>query len=74
MTNLGYTTSRRQDLPPAYALNGAVYVADTVWLKKKRTFLSPETVAFIMPRERSYDIDTELDLKICDKLLREHTI
>jgi N-acylneuraminate cytidylyltransferase len=74
VTNLGYTTSRRQDLPPAYALNGAVYVADTVWLKKKRTFLSPETVAFIMPRERSYDIDTELDLKICDKLLREHTI
>ncbi|OGP62231.1 MAG: acylneuraminate cytidylyltransferase [Deltaproteobacteria bacterium RBG_13_49_15] len=74
VTNLGYTTSRRQDLPPAYAINGAVYVADTVWLKEQRAFLSPETVAFIMPRERSYDIDTELDLKICDMLMWKHKI
>jgi CMP-N,N'-diacetyllegionaminic acid synthase len=71
VTNLGYTTSRRQDLPPAYALNGVVYVADTVWLIKQRTFLSPETIAFIMPMERSYDIDTELDLKICEVLLKD---
>jgi CMP-N,N'-diacetyllegionaminic acid synthase len=59
---------RRQDLPPVYVLNGAVYVAQTAWLQQRRTFLAAETVAHIMPRERSLDVDTELDLKICASL------
>jgi CMP-N,N'-diacetyllegionaminic acid synthase len=60
---------RRQDLPKVYILNGAVYVARTAWLQQHRTFLTAETVAHIMPRERSVDVDTELDLKICQLLL-----
>ncbi len=70
VTTLGYTTLRRQDLPRTYALNGAVYIAETKWLESHRTFLGPETIAFIMPRDRSLDVDTELDLKICEVLLR----
>lgn len=54
--------SRRQDMPPTYALNGAVYVARTDWLLSERTFISTDTVAYIMPSERSIDIDTEEDL------------
>jgi N-acylneuraminate cytidylyltransferase len=61
--------SRRQDLPQVYTLNGAVYVAQTTWLQQQRTFLTNETVAHIMPRERSLDVDTELDLKICESLI-----
>jgi N-acylneuraminate cytidylyltransferase len=53
--------SRRQDLPPVYALNGAVYVADVAWLRQTRTFLTPQTVAHVMPAERSIDIDTAAD-------------
>jgi N-acylneuraminate cytidylyltransferase len=60
---------RRQDLPKVYILNGAVYVAQTAWLQQQRTFLTAETVAHIMPRERSLDVDTELDLKICASLI-----
>ena len=60
---------RRQDLPKVYILNGAVYVAQTDWLRQQRTFLTAETVAHIMPRERSLDVDTELDLKICESLI-----
>ena len=56
--------SRRQDLPKIYALNGAVYVAEWSWLKKNKTFLTDETTGYIMPKERSIDIDTELDLTI----------
>lgn len=62
-------TYRRQDLQPVYILNGAVYVAQTPWLQQHRTFLTAATVAHIMPRERSLDVDTELDLKICELLL-----
>ncbi len=49
---------RRQDYPDFYLLNGAVYVAQTEWLKRSRSFLSNQTVGFEMPQERSLDIDT----------------
>lgn len=53
---------RRQDLPMAWVLNGAIYVARTDWLCSKRSFLSPDTLAYPMPPERSIDIDTPDDL------------
>ncbi|MBP2241993.1 N-acylneuraminate cytidylyltransferase [Cytobacillus eiseniae] len=57
---------RRQELPITYALNGAIYVAETKWLNESRTFLSNDTTAYIMPRNRSYDIDTEEDFMFCE--------
>ncbi|BCJ87884.1 acylneuraminate cytidylyltransferase family protein [Effusibacillus dendaii] len=60
----GSAISRRQDLPSVYVLNGAVYVANCEWLLKNRTFLSGETVACLMPKERSWDIDSETDLQM----------
>lgn len=64
---------RRQDLPEALALNGAVYVADCRWLKESRSFITAETVAYRMPAERSFDIDEMIDFEICDALLRRST-
>lgn len=52
---------RRQDLPPVFVLNGAVYVADVQWFLQHRSFLSSETVGYVMPSERSLDIDTAAD-------------
>lgn len=66
----GEMVLRRQDLPPVFAPNGAVYVARTGWLREARAFITPETVAQVMPKERSWDIDTEFDLWVCDALLR----
>lgn len=60
---------RRQELPTVYSLNGAVYVADVEWLLNKETFLSEETAAFVMPKERSIDIDTLMDFHICEYLM-----
>ncbi len=60
---------RRQDLPPAYALNGAVYVARSAWLVSSGSFVAPETLAYVMPPERSMDIDTADDLRRCANLL-----
>lgn len=59
----------RQDLPKSYALNGAVYVAKVGSLLREKSFLNKKTGAFIMPSIRSFDIDTELDIKICDGIL-----
>jgi N-acylneuraminate cytidylyltransferase len=55
---------RRQDLPAVYLLNGAIYVADTVWLRGTRRFVTEDTVGYVMPAERSLDIDTAADFEV----------
>lgn len=54
---------RRQDLPAAWCLNGAVYVARVEWFLRERSFFSPQTVGYEMPAERSLDIDTHADVE-----------
>jgi CMP-N,N'-diacetyllegionaminic acid synthase len=61
--------SRRQDTPDSYSLNGAIYLADTRWFLDRKSFLNQETKGYIMPKERSFDIDTELDFQICEFLI-----
>lgn len=65
-------STRRQDLPPAYVLNGAVYAADIAWLMEHRRLIAPgQTAAYVMPPERSEDIDTWEDLRRADRLLSD---
>lgn len=53
---------RRQDLPAAWALNGAVYGAQVSWLLESRSFVrAGETAFWSMTAERSVDIDTRDD-------------
>jgi len=63
--------TRRQDLPDMVVLNGAIYLAKIESLFKDENFIQPDTLAYQMPAARSFDIDTELDLKICQFLLEE---
>ncbi|MCJ7603673.1 MAG: acylneuraminate cytidylyltransferase family protein [Desulfobulbaceae bacterium] len=60
--------SRRQDLPKIFVLNGAVYVAEWSWFLENKTFLTKDTLACIMDKERSLDIDTEIDFRIFKSL------
>lgn len=60
----GFSTKRRQDLPEVYVLNGAVYVAGTDWIERKRAFVTSRTIAYVMPRERSLDIDDQFDMEM----------
>ena len=54
---------------PIYAVNGAVYVVRCDWFQRHGELLGPDTRTFVMPRERSVDIDDELDLLIADTIL-----
>ena len=54
-------TLSRQELQQAYVLNGAIYWARVEWLKQKEAFVSKETLGYVMPVERSIDVDTPLD-------------
>ena len=64
----GPLATRRQDLPSVYTLNGAIYVANTDWLTGSRSFIGPDTIGYAMPRERSLDIDEEMDFKLLELL------
>lgn len=65
--------SRRQDVAEAVALNGAVYAADITVLRKTRSFLTDETVAYVMPAERSLDIDTPFQFAFAEFLSQRTT-
>jgi len=63
-----HSIERRQELPPVYTLNGAVFVAQTDFLLKEKSFITEETLAYIMPAERSWDIDDEMDFICCEMI------
>ena len=52
---------RRQYLPDIYLINGSMYLATKDFLIKEKTFISKDTLGFIMPKEKSIDIDDEKD-------------
>jgi len=63
--------ARRQDLPSVFALNGAMYFADANWLRGSGSLVGAETLAYVMPKERSVDLDTPLDWRFAELLLKE---
>jgi N-acylneuraminate cytidylyltransferase len=65
LIQVGSCIERRQDLPAIYELNGAVYVAKPDYLLKDKSFIREDTLAYIMPADRSWDIDNEIDFLIC---------
>ena len=60
---------RRQDLPPAYFVNGAIFLNRCDSLRHDRTFYPPGAKGYVMPCERSVQIDTLLDFHIADAVL-----
>lgn len=62
---------RRQDLPPAYALNGAIYLNRRESLLCDQTFLPYGTLAYVMPTERSLDIDTPWEWHLAELILKD---
>jgi N-acylneuraminate cytidylyltransferase len=65
------TPQRRQDAPPVFILNGAVYVAHYDWLLQHKVFVNSKTIAYPMPKIRSLDIDTKADLILLNSILNE---
>lgn len=59
---------RSQDLPLFYRLNGAVYLTSYQDIIKNYCFKALPCYAFIMPKERSIDIDDFYDFKIASIL------
>lgn len=62
--------TRRQDLEKHYRENGAIYIVDAAKiLDPTYNFYADHCAAFVMSREKSIDIDTEVDLLVAKMLL-----
>ena len=60
---------RRQDLVPAYSLNGAIYIVDTKKILSEKKFLYEDSSSYIMEKKSSIDIDDEIDFKFAQFII-----
>ena len=69
----GPVPQRKQELSQAYALNGAIYLTRREVLLKEKTFYPAKTFAYIMPPERSLDVDTAWDFYLAELILKDRS-
>ncbi len=62
---------RRQDAPRCFDMNASIYVWRRDILLNENFVVLPKTKIYEMPEERSFDIDSVLDFKIVEMLLKE---
>ena len=61
----------RQEVPIAYEFNGAVYIINTKSLIDKEIGSFKKIKKYIMPKERSIDLDEPLDWDIAEMMLKK---
>jgi len=62
---------RRQDAPNCYDLNASIYAWYRDVLLKNQSIFNEDTMLYIMPEERSIDIDSELDFQFVELLMNK---
>lgn len=66
--------TRRQDAPPAWVYNGAVYVINPQSIKEMSLGAFPCRIPYEMPRERSIDLDTPFDWLVAESIVKQQSI
>ncbi len=61
---------RRQDAPLCYDMNASIYVWNREKFDKEPKLFYPDTQLYVMPRERSWDIDSDLDFSIVEMIMK----
>jgi N-acylneuraminate cytidylyltransferase/CMP-N,N'-diacetyllegionaminic acid synthase len=67
----GVLNLNRQELPVFYRVNGAIYLGEWEFIKKQKSWYGSLTYAYIMPRERSVDIDSEADFALAAIMIKQ---
>ena len=65
------TIVRRQDAPPCFDLNASIYAWGRNSLLSARHVIQTKTRLYVMPEERSVDIDSELDFRWVEFLMND---
>ncbi|MCK5536844.1 MAG: acylneuraminate cytidylyltransferase family protein [Bacteroidales bacterium] len=62
---------RRQDAPKSYDMNASIYIWKRDIILNQSSIFLDNTGLYVMPEERSIDIDTELDYKFVEFIMKE---
>jgi len=60
---------QRQELPDYYRINGAIYLMSCAYLSQTTNIYGTDSYAYIMPKERSIDIDDEWDFLMAEAIM-----
>ena len=63
------SVSRRQDSPECFDMNASIYVWKRDALLNNQSLFAPSTRLFLMPRERSLDIDSQADFEMVEWMM-----
>ncbi len=63
---------RRQDVPKSYDMNASIYIWKRESILNDKTLFLENTGLYVMPEERSIDIDSPLDYKFVELLMKEN--
>lgn len=66
----GKQMRRRQDFNPIFLRNGAIYIASRSLIFNQKSFVNDKPLAYIMPRQRSVNIDAPIDLLIAEHYIK----
>lgn len=64
-------TKRSQEVPNLYIPNGAVYVFTPLVIRTRGRLLGPPLIPYVMPIERSIDIDTQEEFQKAEARMHE---
>lgn len=64
--------TRRQDAPECYDMNASLYIWKRQILEKNDRLFLDGTGIYVMPPERSHDIDSEIDFDIVEFLIHKN--
>lgn len=65
-----YKNLPRQKLPTYYRYNGALYLVTAKEVRNKEHMLEKKCYAYIMPQNRSIDIDTAIDFLVAETIMK----
>ena len=63
---------RRQDAPKCYDMNASIYIWTRESILSSASLFTSSTGLYVMPESRSVDIDTELDFKFVEFLVKSN--
>ncbi len=65
-------STNRQEKKNYFKFSGDIYASDINWLKSKKTFVSNNTMSYLISNKKSIDIDYPIDLDIAEIMAKKY--
>lgn len=66
-----FISYRRQNLSQIFFFDGSIYLSNTKYYLKKKTFNHNKTIPMIFPKQKSFEVDDNIDYNII-KILKKN--